>query len=245
MEKAKHSCTGNKKWGTSFIGVILLGVGVLLIMRQTGLPIPRWIFGWEMILIIVGIFVGIQTRFRDMGWLILVMIGTVFILKDVFYYLPIREYFWPLIFVAAGLIFLLRPNLNRLKKNRETPSTPDPEISPLTNSSDVLDIAAVFGGIKQSVVSKDFRGGEIVSVFGGAEVNLSQADFTTLIELELVCVFGGVKLIIPPNWKIRSEAAAIFGGIEDKRPQSLDIAHEKILVLKGTVIFGGIDIRSF
>ena len=41
---------------------------------------------------------------------------------------------------------------------------------------------------------------------------------------------------------------AIFGGVEDKRPQLADtstVNPNKVLVLKGTCIFGGIDIKSY
>lgn len=114
-------------------------------------------------------------------------------------------------------------------------------------TEEVLDIAAVFGAVKKNIYSKNFRGGEIVSVFGGAEVNLSQAKFVPQqIEIESVQVFGGAKLIIPADWTIHNEAVAIFGGIEDKRPQPVAIpVPEKILVLKGFVMFGGIEIKSY
>ena len=96
-------------------------------------------------------------------------------------------------------------------------------------------------------MTKDFKGGDVVNVFGGTELNLSQSDINGTAVLELTTIFGGTKLIVPSHWSVKSEAVTIFGGIEDKRqllPPSLD-RPEKILVLKGTVIFGGIDIKSF
>lgn len=114
-------------------------------------------------------------------------------------------------------------------------------------NEEILDIAAVFGAVKKNIYSKNFKGGEIVSVFGGAEVNLTQAKFIPQqIEIESVQVFGGAKLIIPADWTIHNEAVAIFGGIEDKRPQPIAIpVPEKVLVLKGFVMFGGIEIKSY
>jgi hypothetical protein len=38
---------------------------------------------------------------------------------------------------------------------------------------------------------------------------------------------------------------AIFGGIEDKRPPQLNAIPDKVLIIEGTSIFGGIDIKSF
>lgn len=64
------------------------------------------------------------------------------------------------------------------------------------------------------------------------------------VTLEITTIFGGTKLIIPSNWEIKSEAVMIFGGIEDKRRmQTITGQPEKTLILKGTVLFGGIEIK--
>ncbi|HUP13540.1 MAG TPA: DUF5668 domain-containing protein [Niastella sp.] len=108
-----------------------------------------------------------------------------------------------------------------------------------------LDTVTIFSGVKKNVFSKNFKGGDVVSIFGGAEINLTQADFTGSIAIEVVQIFGGTKLIIPPHWQIRSEMVAIFGGIDDKRPPQMNYDEDKIVVLHGTTIFGGIEIKSY
>lgn len=66
------------------------------------------------------------------------------------------------------------------------------------------------------------------------------------VTMEITTIFGGTKLIIPSNWEIKSEAVMIFGGIEDKRRmQTITGPPEKTLILKGTVLFGGIEIKSY
>jgi hypothetical protein len=43
-----------------------------------------------------------------------------------------------------------------------------------------------------------------------------------------------------------TEMAAVFGGIDDKRSLTQVLTDKsKVLVIKGTSIFGGIDIRNF
>jgi hypothetical protein len=116
------------------------------------------------------------------------------------------------------------------------------------DQDDSLDSVTIFGGIKKNIFSKNFRGGEIVTIFGGTELNFTQADMPNRIELEITQIFGGAKLIVPPHWKIQSEdIVSIFGGIEDKRPPMPNTNYDqnKVLILKGTNIFGGIDIKSF
>jgi hypothetical protein len=73
-----------------------------------------------------------------------------------------------------------------------------------------------------------------------------QADIQGEIELDLTQIFGGCKLIVPSHWEIKSELVNIFGGVEDKRPtQNINTDHSKVIILRGTSIFGGIEIRSY
>ena len=129
-------------------------------------------------------------------------------------------------------------------------ATPPPFQEPVSGGvspEDYLDTVSIFGGIKKNIISKNFRGGDIVTIMGGAEINLTQADIHGTVIIDITQVFGGTKLIIPPQWKVSSDLAALFGGIEDKRPLMPmgSLTEGKVLILRGTSVFGGIDIRSF
>lgn len=112
---------------------------------------------------------------------------------------------------------------------------------------DYLDSVSIFGGVEKNIVSKDFKGGEVTTFFGGSSINMSQADIKDKAVLELTQVFGGAQLIIPSNWKLSSEVVSVFGGIEDKRAYHKDQGTEpvKTLILRGTSVFGGIEIKSY
>lgn len=74
-----------------------------------------------------------------------------------------------------------------------------------------------------------------------------QADINGKVMIDVTQIFGGTKLLVPAHWEVQTEMVAIFGGIEDKRPQSHDKNYDgvKILVIVGTSVFGGIDIKSY
>lgn len=112
-------------------------------------------------------------------------------------------------------------------------------------SGDNMEVVSIFGNVKKLVYSKNFSGGDVVSIFGGAEINLTQADFKGPVVIEVVQIFGGTKLLVPPHWQIRSEMVAVFGGIEDKRPPQPNYDEDKVVILNGTTFFGGIEIKSF
>ncbi|WP_461488780.1 LiaF transmembrane domain-containing protein [Pontibacter sp. HJ8] len=117
---------------------------------------------------------------------------------------------------------------------------------PAAYVEDYVESTAIFGGIKKNIITKNFKGGEVVSVFGGTELNLMQADMQHPVVLEATQIFGGTTLIVPPHWQIKSEMVAILGGIDDKRP-ALPHGYDpnKVLILKGTTLFGGLNIKSY
>ena len=262
--------------GHVWAGVFILLVGVAALAKSYG-GAPAWVFSWQMLLIALGTFIGLRSKFRGGAWLVLILLGSFFLIEDYFVVdLSLRRMFWPLALIVLGAYLIFRPKSKNFfcgdrpeqtsstaaadssNTSITTPGLADPSTTPpppftpavsipVLAGEEVLDIAAVFGAVKKNIYSKNFRGGEIVSVFGGAEVNLAQASFQTpQIEIESVQIFGGAKLIIPADWTIHNEAVAIFGGIEDKRPQPVAIPMpEKVLVLKGFVMFGGIEIKSY
>ena len=119
---------------------------------------------------------------------------------------------------------------------------------PETSTDDMIDGVAFMAGIKKKIISKNFKGGDMTVIFGGVELDFSQADFTDKATLDVTQIFGGTKIIIPANWEIKSELVSVFGSIEDKRmiqPTTLGSEPNKTLILKGTTFFGGIEIKSF
>ena len=114
------------------------------------------------------------------------------------------------------------------------------------DKNDIIDSVSIFGGNHHKVYSKNFKGGDVVAVFGGSDINLTQADFEGVVKLDIVAIFGGVKIIIPPGWEVKSEVTAIFGGIDDKRTLGVAaVEPRKVLIIEGVALFGGVDIRNF
>lgn len=112
-------------------------------------------------------------------------------------------------------------------------------------SEDWVDTTSVFGGVHKKIVSKNFKGGDITTFLGGTELDLTQADFTGVIRLDVTQVMGGTKILVPAHWEVRSQVTAIFAGFEDKRQAPAVTNPEKILILEGTSIFGGIELKNF
>ena len=226
-------------------GIFILLIGLAALLKASLSSFPVWVFSWQMLLIALGFFIGVRHNFRGVAWFVLILIGGIFLLNEIYPEFTFRRYIWPLALIAVGLFIIMRPR-SRWMTEKKSGEGSDPLTETEYNKEDFVESTSIFGGAKKIIISKNFKGGDLVNIFGGTELDLSQADFTGTAVIELTTIFGGTKLLVPSNWSVKSEVVTIFGGIEDKRRmQTINDVPEKTLFLRGTVIFGGIDIKSF
>lgn len=111
---------------------------------------------------------------------------------------------------------------------------------------DRINESVIFSGVNRRLMTKNFQGGKATVIFGGLDLDLTQVDFSGVVTLDLEVGFGGVKLIIPPHWDVRTEVSNIAAGLEDKRMfREGGVDPNKVLVLRGTLAFSGLEIKSF
>lgn len=104
-------------------------------------------------------------------------------------------------------------------------------------------IVAIFGGAERSdhweVRPRTF----ITTIFGGAELDLSQAVFpSTEITMEVFALFGGVELKVPEGATVDNRLIAVFGGVDRKVGPPVPGAPR--IILKGFAGFGGVEVRN-
>jgi len=239
--KHRHSRSGRVMGG-----IILVIIGAIFLAKEMGVWFPEWLFTWPVLLIVIGFYVGAKHNFCRGGWIVPIIIGAIFLADRIFPDISIRPMVWPIVIIIVGIVMILRPRRNNWRHWKERKNRED-YTQTSSSSEDRIECVSIFGGVKKNIISKNFRGGEVTCVFGGAEINLSQADINGKVILEVTQVFGGTKLIIPPHWEVQQEVIAVLGGIEDRRQVQKDVSvnQEKILVIQGTTIFGGLDISSY
>ncbi len=242
-------------------GILVVLLGSLLMARELGAEIPYWVLTWKTGLIALGLFIGIKHGFRNMGWLVLIMVGGAFLISDFYPELAIKHLLWPVLVILFGLAMIFKPKRSRFRGNRFKHREHWKRMqeyheqkknyyydTATVNTDETLESVTFMGGVKKKITTQNFKGGEVTVIFGGAEIDLSQADIQNQATLEITQVFGGTKLIVPAHWEIKSELVSIFGSIEDKRvmqPAPSTGEPKKILLLRGTTVFGGTDIKSF
>ena len=101
---------------------------------------------------------------------------------------------------------------------------------------------AIFGGFERKGSWTVPAEGSALCIFGGGELDLTEAVLTAQeTVLTVVCLFGGMEITVPEGMVVRSEVVGIFGGTEV--PKDSGAPGAPVLVVKGAAIFGGVEIH--
>ena len=238
----------------SLFALTLIVAGALLFLDNLGLlPIQDIRAYWPIWIVIWGVHILDRRRsrmgsiwaFALIAWGILLILGNLHILH------VSGSVFWPVMLIAIGMSMLLSPtqfqdwpDYLRIRMQHLRPSNPRERFF-----GNKLHESLVFGALNRRVETQQFEGGKVEAVFGSIELDLSGASISSpdrLAALEVNAVFGGIEITVPRTWKVVMKNAAVFGGCEDKTfpPRPEPGFEPATLVVTGSAVFGGIEIRN-
>lgn len=254
---------GNVRWGVAW-GLLLVLIGVGLLLDHMGFPFVAHIYRfWPALLVLFGLMNITTQSSRGFG-VAMVIVGVLLQLNSLdIIRLTFRD-FWPLVIIVVGVFMIwgsveswvirkpsvaakLKPKVDWTKPGAA--ETFRQQLEAAYKDPNWLSAVAVFGGCERRYTGQHFEGGKAVSIFGGIELDFRDADMDDEAVLEINCIFGGVEIRLPPNWRVHSRSLPVFGGFDDKSGQraSLDSHQEakmKTLVVTGVVVFGGVEISN-
>ncbi|MFC5625189.1 LiaF transmembrane domain-containing protein [Algoriphagus winogradskyi] len=221
----------------SFFGVLMLGVGLFFLLEQEfdfHFGLQRFIF--PIALILVGIYLITKKRQEQQ------------VLNDIQEKIRAKSTASP----ASGEEYKIGEEYNKGEKSSfSSQASGAKSYSGMsgvsgTSYSDSVSIDSIFSGINKRMLTKNFQGGKLTAAFGGIDLDLTQSDFSGMVTLQVDVIFGGVKLVVPPHWDVRVEVTNIAAGVEDKRVyRQSEVDSDKVMVIRGTVFFGGLEIKSY
>jgi predicted membrane protein len=214
-------------WGRLFFGLLIVAVGTVLLLDNAGVLDAGEIFGtwWPAIVLLAGILTFAANPRHWPVALIITAVGLAFLLSNLDI-IDLGNFIIPAAIIVVGLLVLLGRGLGAK-----------------TEAGDRVNSFNVFSGSEIASHSKEFRGGNISAVFGGAEVDLRDAVPAPGAELDVFAAFGGVDVTVPGGWNVVTRGLPLFGAIENataKEPVSPDAP---TLVVNATVLFGGLEIK--
>lgn len=237
---ARNTETSNRL----IIGVLLIIAGLILMLKKsTVLPEPLdhfiddIIFSWQMLLIAIGVITLIGSDNKTPG-IVLISVGGFFMIPELFTdFFRSFNFFWPALFIVIGVVLLV--NSKRIVKKLDYSTT---------NKADYIDYTNIFSGAERQLITENFQGGKITSIFGGGEVDLTRSSLAPGENvIEITCIFGGTTVIVPESWNVILDVTPILGGFSDARKIRGDVIKDntRTLIIRGTVIFGGGEIKSY
>ncbi|GAA6257993.1 DUF5668 domain-containing protein [Bacteroides sp. f07] len=252
--------------GKILIASLFIISGVLLFARNMGWitnEVFDIIVSWHSLLIIIGIYSMIRRHF--IGGIVLLLIGVYFLIGGLSW-LPenSQAMVWPFALIIAGILFFFKPSRDKRAKwarhhamhhqrnlmgMKMKQSSSDVNIEGEQQQSDSVDgflrSENVWGAARHVVLDELFRGAEVRTSFGGTTIDLRHthiASGETYIDLD--CSWGGIEIYVPSDWKVVFKCNAFFGGCDDKRWQNGNVNQDSILVIRGTISFGGLEVKG-
>ena len=237
------------------VAYVLVAIAGILVLSNAGLfnifglrdligAIFRLIFNSiPYVLTLAGIFWIARSGKREaplMAWLVIVF-GAVLIVSQIgLFGLSFGDMVAPMILITVAF-FLVNPR-NLLPRRLNTSND---ELDP---NQQEIKLFAFMGGGELNYHSKQLKGGEVMAIWGGYDLDFSDADMEgDSMQLNLYCIMGGIEITVPANWKVeKSGAMCIMGGYSNK---TRDMAEElnlpsKTLVVTGLALMGGGEIRN-
>lgn len=215
--------------GRAVLGFAFVALGTLLLLDQgdvldAGAVIAAW---WPSLFLVAAVLNLVSRPRQPIGAAVLAVIGLLLLGATTgLVTSSVLALLWPLAIIALGVWLLVR---------RPAATTAG------ATGDDVFSATVLFSGRKLVSTSRDFRGGNATAVFGGVEVDLTGARLHGTADVEVVALFGGVELKVPPGWRVLMDGPAIFGANENKVPAPLE-DDAPTLRVRATAIFGGVEV---
>lgn len=226
-----------KKFGNILWGLVFIVVGLIIGLNAMGITNINIFFrGWWTLFIIVPSFIGIFKDENKTWSIIWLVIGIVLLLctRDILSFAIIGKLIFPFILVMIGLSFIFK-DMFKSKVNEKIKNLN-------TERVDGESFCATFGGIKNNYKDQEFKGANADAIFGGIELDLSEAIINHDQIINANAIFGGIDIKAPKGVNIKVKSTPIFGGVSNKLKNDYNQNFPTIYI-NSLCLFGGVEIK--
>lgn len=227
------------------LGLVLVAAGALFFLDNLGLmqlDFSIWKL-WPLILVAVGLVKLLEPaplRKPILG-LFLMVLGGLFLLDEFGRIDFDFDYIWPLLIIFVGITIIK----NHFYRDCSSSGKSDWFCGSKNQeySEDFMNFSAIMGGGGYRVSSRKLKGGRIMAIMGGFELNLREADMEgSEMHLDVTAIMGGVELSVPTTWTVILQGTPLMGGFENRTAPQAEA--KKKLFVHATVLMGGIEFKN-
>ena len=109
--------------------------------------------------------------------------------------------------------------------------------------SDKLALVAVFDGFDLKSRGGAFKGGSMLTRYGGIALDLSEAELAPGARLSVRTPFAGIDIKTPSGRRVESSVKALAGGVDTRRADA-DDPNAPALAREGMAFLGGTAVRA-
>lgn len=215
-------------------GLILIMFGLAMCLNVLGLTeIDLFFDGWWTLFIIVPSLIGLIDGNDRLSSFVCLSIGVALLLsaQGLISLQLVLRLLVPVIIVTIGMSFLFKGLFGDKIKNKIKSVSPD----------ELTTIAVVMND-EYRVLTDEFKGAIVETVFGHCILDLSSVTIKGEASLKMSSVFSKIDVILPKNVTVKTNSTKIFGSI-NSFPKSVDSKKKDILYVDATSIFGGIVLK--
>lgn len=214
-------------------GILLAVLGVVFTLDNLGLvDVDRFWELWPVALVAVGLSKILQSR-APTG-ILLIVIGSWLLLENLGYIRLSLWSLWPLLLVFLGGAVIWEA------------LHPTSQVKLLWQMSDSgCNGVAIMGGIERTFGPEPFRGGDLIAIMGGCQIDLSEA----LMEkdeavIHTIAIMGGIELKVPESWSVVGKVLPFMGAFEDTTRRAREAPVKKRLIVRGLALMGAVEVKN-
>lgn len=215
------------------LGVFIVLIGSLFLLNSFDIGLNAWkIIGmyWPVVIIIIGVFNLLGSDGLRISGIIMIAIGCLFLLETTgfaLFGLSAWDIILPLIIILVGAWLLI------------------PKSGSQASSKHYIKQVAIFSGAEVSCDSEEFKGADVMALFGGIDLDLrgTRVGIDKPAKIDVVAAFGGVDIIVPEGARVKVTGIPIFGGWSNRCKKASEPG-EADYHINAFVAFGGMEVKD-
>ena len=223
-------------------GIAIIALGIIFGGNALGLfSLDIFFDGWWTLFIIIPSVVSLitdQDKIMSLGF---IAVGVILLLaaQDVFSYDVAWKVILAVFLVAVGLSIIVK-SLFHNKNDQEVAK----KIEEAKKDGKSMDSQmAVFSGTDRVYKDEVFSGANLSAIFGGINLDLKDAKFTSDTIIKAFTLFGGIDIRVPDDIIVKLKSGFIFGGFSDDRKNPSEKGKHTIYI-DAAGAFGGVTITD-